>query len=176
MKRISILLALLLLPVTSFAEQVVLGNTVTICVNQTVTASAAYTAGNAVGGKITFSNAFRSGVYSGAIQDAWVTDAGNQQSTYELILFRNNPTGTTVTDKTALTIAAADLNKTAGTPVLINQVGIYASTSISGSANLGRYFKNVGAVRDVYGVLLTRNTPTFVTAGDITICIDVIQD
>jgi hypothetical protein len=173
MKKI-ILSLLLLLPATLQAEEVIQGNTVRSCQALTVTAGA-YVANQLVGTKITFSNVFRPGIYSGIVQDAEVTDAAGQGVNYDLVLFNADPTGTTFTNGAAFAISDSDLTK-ALPPILISVQTAFNDNGISSATNLSRAVKNAGAVRDLFGGLVTRGAPTYAVSTDVNVCITVIQD
>src|SRR5579872_882830 len=76
---------------------------------QTVTAASAYASGNCVGGKITLAGAVRGAGQGGLLQGAVLRDKAGNNVPYDLFLFDQDPTATTVTDKSAVAINTADL-------------------------------------------------------------------
>lgn len=175
MKKLLFIIILTLLPVVAAAETVVLGNTVRICEAQTVTAGL-YATGDLVGGKITFENAFRRGVYSGVLQDVIVTDAAAQGVNYELVVFNEDPSGTTFTNDAALDIADADLTKIAVSPIAVTYQTAFSDNGVSSASNLGRAWKNVGELTHVYAGLIVRGAPTYAATTDVNVCATFVQD
>ena len=88
----------------------VLGRTSAPSVTPTMTASSAYTAGNVVGGLLTFTNAVDAAL-SGILQRVTVDCKSVQTAGFKLYVFAANPGSSTFTDKTAPAIAAADVGK-----------------------------------------------------------------
>jgi hypothetical protein len=73
--------------------------------------TAAYASGNDIGGLITLTGAV---AVRGYIQNTSITMADSQTPTLDVFFFNANPTGSTITDKTNIAIATADLPKVIG--------------------------------------------------------------
>lgn len=150
----------------------ILNPTADVSLTPAVTA-AAYTAGNVVGGKLTFLNVF-GGSLTGTITDILVKSKSVQTTTYKLYLFSQNPTNTTWTDKTAPSINALDL------PYLL---GVF--TSGAADSGLGtetsNQLDNINAAihsvdQNLYGILVCVATPTYASTSDVTVSVRVRQN
>lgn len=133
-----------------------------------VVQAAAYISGNLVGGKITIPNVG----YSGEIRTIELTDASNTAVDYDIFFFGSNPSGSTFTEKAALTLVAADLAKVIGAVTLgsasrfafatnnihfVRDITIpYAAERISGQGTL-------------YAAILMRGAATFAGVNDLTL-------
>lgn len=143
-----------------------------VTVTQTVTASSAYASGNCVGALITIANAAASSGGSGTILAAVVDCLSAQTTQMDLIFFDSDPSsGSTITDKTALAIAAA------GSPKAIGVNHITDWTSL-GTPSLGQGQNqpipfSIPSGTTLYAVLVTRATPTFAATGDITVRFEI---
>lgn len=155
-------------------------NQITILVAQTVQA-AAYSAGNAVGGLITFAGAARvSGAAgapgtSGLVQSASIYSKALQTTQFDLILFSSNPTGSTVTDKTAIDVVAADFDKILGVAHITDWTALGATRSMAQAQNLAMPYALVSAT-SIYGALVCRGGPTFASTSDISVGLRLIRN
>jgi len=158
-----------------------LSATIAITVAQTVTASSAYTAGNAVGGLITFSNAARASGAAGTpgtgglVQSVVVSSKTAQSSQMDLILFNANPSGSTCTDKTAVDVVAADFDKIVGIAHVTDWTALGSTRSAGQAQSLAMPYALVSATA-LYGCLVTRGTPTFGSTSDITVSLRAIRN
>ena len=149
------------------------GRTVKVSVTPTITQSSAYTAGNEVGGLLTFSSAFDVRD-SGILQTITVTCQSTQTAGMKLYLFRSNPTNSTWSDKAAPAINAADIPYLFGPYVL--------STADSGLGTETTWeLDGIGAAiaassSSLYGVLVTTGTPTFGSTSDCTVNLTILKD
>jgi len=91
--------------------KLVANKTTQIDLTFTVEALPDYSSGDVVGGLVTVSNVVRSGLNSGKIVGAAIHNRVSHAVDLSLIFFNANPSGTTFTENSALTIAAADLSK-----------------------------------------------------------------
>ncbi len=143
---------------------------------QTVTASSAYSAANAVGGKITFSSATRVAAQGGIIQSAVLRDKAGQIVNYDLFLFDADPTSTTVTDKSAVAINTADLAKVIGVVTLSGaSLGAASTMGVITANGLGLAFKLTSG-STMYGILVTRGAPTYASTSDVSVDLVIIPD
>jgi hypothetical protein len=149
--------------------------TIRVTSAQTVTASSAYSSGNAVGGLITFSNAVRSAGQGGIIQGFVVRDKAGQNVPYDLFLFDANPTNTTVTDKSAVAINTADLAKVICV-VSVSAASLGAASTMAVlTASPGQAFKLTSGTT-IYGILVTRGTPTYASTSDVSVDLVILPD
>ena len=137
----------------------------------TVTA-AAYTAGNVVGGLLTFTNVFGQSL-RGTLTDILVKSKSVQTTTYKLYLFSQQPSASTWTDKAAPAINAADL------PYLL---GVYTSGAADSglgtetSNQLNNIASNIRSnSQNLYGILVCAATPTYASTSDVTVSVRVLQ-
>jgi len=143
----------------------------TISQTPTVTAGA-YSAGDCVGGELTFVNAARTAGEGGFVTDVVVVDDAGQDVALELWLF--DQTITSPGDNAAWAATEAELH---------NLVAIYATDdgqwraagtpSVCHLKEVAR-FQAVGT--SLFGQLVTRGTPTFAATDDVTVKIKVAQD
>lgn len=135
-------------------------------IQQTVTASSAYSAGNAVGGKFALQDigAGLAPAYSCAITDVVLIDKAAQAVAYDIYFFESDLAGT-VTDKTAFAVAAADLLKSLGHLELSGLKNLGANGGIITLSNI--YKRLTLPSRSAYGVLVTRGAPTFASTQDV---------
>jgi len=151
------------------------GKSATVSVTPTLTVAGAYSANDFVGTSataMTFAGVARVNAGSGVIVSAVLIDYALQLAPGELWLFDTAPAGLPA-DNAAFTLTDA-----ATLIGIIPFSTYYASALNSGSAglNLPISFNCVGgAVKDIYGVFVTRGTPTY-ASGDVTIRLQIAQD
>lgn len=136
----------------------------------TVSTSPAYSAGDAVGGLITFSSAAR---FSGAtivLESVKVVDKSKQAPALVLQLFDRSVT--VASDNAAADWSDSDILFGAP-PIQLSNWETNASNSICGRV-VNMPMKLNGT--DLYGQFLTRGTPTFAGTSDIYVEIVVAQD
>lgn len=177
MKKLGLLIALILLPSLAEAQA---GRTRFISASPTAD-TGAYATGELIGGKLTFTNALRNTVGTGYVVGVTIKDLSAQASDLDLVLFKSDPTATTFTDQAAFDIADADVAKVLA---VIN----FGSASRFSFADNGVKHVNSLAVPvqglnsssqvsgTIYGALLSRGTPTFAGATDITVTLEITQD
>lgn len=127
-----------------------------------------YASGDNVGGKMTFLSVLNRGV-SGIIRGCTISDAAQQSSDMDLVLFEGSPSATTFTDNVALDIADADLPKII-TVLNFTSYDAFVDNSYATLDGLSiPYNKN----KTLYGALISRGTPTYVAATDIDVTLTV---
>lgn len=151
-------------PVTSFAPVLRISQT------PTVSTSPAYTAGDAVGGLLTFANAARVSGGGGIIGSVTVVDLSQQRPSLELVLF--DQTFTSSSDNAAFDPTDGDLGNVLGV-VAINSWSNFNDNSVATVSGVNLPFDLTGT--SLFGQLLTRSTPTFVGTSDIIVLVQVIQ-
>lgn len=138
----------------------------------TVTSGAAYTAGNSVGGKLTLA-ACKTSESPGLIQSVVLTFKATQTDAYRVVFFDADPTGTTITDKTAFSVASADLPKVIGV-ALCDEIFQTGSTSVIQAIDLALPF-TVASGSNIYAAIYTTGTPTFSSTSDVSLAVRVVQ-
>jgi|GEM_PF-2525047 len=151
----------------------VLGRTSKVAVTPTVTATAAYTAGNEVGGLMTFASIFDA-QQSGILQSVRIRCKSVQTAGFKLYLFTANPTNSTWTDKSTPAINAADI------PAVVGPFNLVTADSGLGTETTYE-LDGIGAAilsstTSLYGVLVTIGTPTFASTSDVTVELTVLKD
>ena len=151
----------------------VLGRTSAPSVTPTLTAASAYTAGNVVGGLLTFASAVDAAL-SGILQRVTINCKSVQTAGFKLYVFAANPSSSTFTDKTAPAIAAADVGK------LVDVIALASPDSGLGTHTLyvadGLADAFVLAAASLYAVLVTTATPTFGSTSDISVSLGILKD
>jgi hypothetical protein len=140
-----------------------------------VLVGAAYSAGDAVGGKLTFSEAVAKGQFSGVIDSLVLIDLAKQAIETDLYLFDRDFTATN--DNAAFDPTDADLANCIGVITLV--AGDYKACSdnhVACKSNVNLPFALAADGSTLYGQLVTRGTPTYVAAGDLTVKLGVQQD
>ncbi len=135
--------------------------------------AAAYSAGNVVGGKLTFQNVFGPS-FSGELTDILVKSKSVQTTGYVLYLFSQDPTNSTWTNKAAPAINAADL------PYLLGAYTLGASDSGLGTETTNQLTAIKSQIfstsQNLYGILTCVATPTYASTSDITVSVRVRQN
>jgi hypothetical protein len=161
-------------------------NQIGVQVAQTVTASSAYTSGNAVGGLMTIAGAARvsgalgSGGTGGILQNVAVNSKSVQTGAMEVWIFNANPSGSTCTDKTAFSLVVADFDKVIGiAPVpgtAANNSGWFSggTASVGMAANLALAY-DLSSATSLFACLVTRSTPTFTATTDISLKFNMLR-
>ncbi len=133
----------------------------------TITSGSAYAAGNLLGNLLVFNKAVRYG-RTARINSVIVSDKGNQKAAMDLILFRQQPSNTTLTDKSALAVDPADLvNIIAVLPVLTTSYAAFNANAVAYLGDLRRPVQIDGDVDTLWGLLVCRGTPTYVSTSDL---------
>lgn len=155
------------------AQTQVVGLALAPQIAQTVTASSAYTSGNAIGGLMTIANATRSVATAGTpgttgMLQAVVEDVKSAQSAQtDIFVFNANPTGSTCTDKTAFVLAAADAAKVIGVISIPTTGWFSGGTGSSGIAGQVALPYAINFSTTLYACAVTRGTPTFASTSDV---------
>ena len=140
----------------------------------TITSGAAYAAGNVVGGLLTFAGLARAAGQGGVLQSALLRDKSGQNASYDLFLFDAAPS--TPGDKTAVALSAADLAKCVGVvPFSGTALGATATMGVITAAGLGLAYR-IGAGTSLYGILVTRGTPTYAGTADVSVDLVALPD
>jgi len=135
----------------------------------TVSTSPAYSAKDAVGGLLTFSNAVRASGGACRIDSVQVVDKSQQRPDLELILFDRSVTAPT--DNLVFNPSDTELTYVVG----VIYIGGWSDLSTNSVTDIpvGRDVVLNGT--DLYGVLITRSTPTFASTSDIVVTVNVLQ-
>lgn len=127
--------------------------------------AATYATGIVIGGLLTFANATRTGSLSGLIQAVRATFASGITPSLDFIPFNANPASSTITDKTALAIAGADLSKVLPTIQLTNAISLGTPSMMQAVQQAYEFVLASGTT--LYGCVVQR-TAAGVTLGSTT--------
>ncbi len=144
---------------------------ITISQTPTVTAGA-YSAGDAVGGLLTFANAARSSGDGGVIKDVLILDDAGQDAELELWLF--NAPFTPMADNAAWAPSEADLRKLVA--IVSTADGAWFAAGTPSAARVECSQRYDCATTSLFGQLVTRGTPTYAATDDITVVLGLLQD
>ena len=142
---------------------------ITISQTPTVTAGA-YIANDAVGGLLTFANAARVSGGGGVIKNVIILDDAGQDVAMELWLFSG--TFTAMADNAPWAPSEADLRLLLG--IAASGTWYAAGTPSAARIEVSQRYDCAGT--SLFGQLITRGTPTFAAADDVTIIIGLLQD
>jgi hypothetical protein len=162
-------------------------NQIKVQVAQTVTASSAYAAGNAIGGLQTIAGAARvsgslGAAGTGGILTGLMMNSKSLQTTQvDVFLFDANPSGSTCTDKTAFSLATADFDKVIGVVTIpgtaANGAGWYAGTV--GSTGVATYYPvtyDLASATSIFACAVTRGTPTYTATTDVSFKYNILRN
>lgn len=143
---------------------------VRLAVTPTVSTTPAYTAKDAVGALMTFSNAVRASGGTCRLEAVQVVDKGQQMADLELVLF--DRTLTAPTDNAIFAPTDAEL----ATCVGVVPIGGWSDLSTNSVADMAVGRSMVLNGTDLFGVLVTRGTPTYTATSDIVVTLTITQD
>lgn len=137
-----------------------------------VVQAAAYSANDLAADKIELANAVERAGGGGEIVATLLHDKAAQAVSYDLVFFNADPSATTFTKNSALTVADADLAKICGVHQLTSNIAFAASNITRGEAFRPLPFVLAGGT-SLYAALITRGTPTFAATSDVTLQVAV---
>jgi len=142
-------------------------------VTPTVSTTPAYTAKDAVGGLLTFSNAVRASGASGTVTAVQIEDKGQQRAALDLVLF--DRTFTAPTDNAIFAPSDAELATCIGVITIFSSDWFdFSTNSVASKTNVGLPFVANGT--DLFGALVNRGTPTYTGTTDIIVTLTIGQD
>lgn len=136
------------------------GATFALKLTPAVTA-ATYAAGNCVGGLLTL-NVASAG--AGLIQDVAIWDKSANKLQLDILFFDANPTGSTITDKTNVTIVAADMAKIIGGCHLADFFAVTTGGAFGQALNIGLNYTVAGLL---YAAIIARGAVVYSSTSDI---------
>lgn len=146
----------------------------TVRIAQTPTIStSAYTAGFAVGGKLTFANAVDALASRGVIAGCRIKDKHKQNAPLELWLFREDFTPTT--DFNAFNPSDSDLANLAAV-VRVTDWFSGSGNSVGQGVNLPLPVVLDAGDTTLYGQLVTRGTPDYDSSSDLTVELEIAKE
>ncbi len=132
----------------------------------------AYTAKDAIGSLLTFSNAARTSGGSVAVEAVQIVDKGQQMSAIDLILFDRSITAPT--DNAIFNPSDTEATYcVGGFQILGSDYADFSTNSIAALTDLELVCTLNGT--DLFGVLVARGTPTYTSTTDIVVTLTVQQ-
>lgn len=147
------------------------GEGVNVSVSPTVTAGA-YSAGDVVGGLLTFANASRNAGEGGVVKNIMVIDDAGQDAELELWLFKDTISG--IADNEAFAPPESDLRNLVVIASTEDGDWFECGTPSVARVEVSQRYETVDT--SLYGYLITRGTPTFVATDDVTVIVSILQD
>lgn len=138
--------------------------------------AAAYAAGNVIGGLITLAAASRVAAGSGLIQSITASFVSGSVPALDVIFFNASPTGSTVTDKTALAVATADLGKIVGIAHLTDSTLLGAATPSLVQALQQAIAFQLPSGTALYAAVVTRTAITLTSVSDMILTARILAD
>jgi hypothetical protein len=150
----------------------VAASTTDVAVTPTVTASA-YTAGNGIGGIMTFASILAATSFNGILQSITAKFKGVAATgSLEVAIFKASPSNGTYTDKTAPTWNAADMANLLGIYTLGVPNSKLGAMTIYNLDGIGKAL--VGASQSLFAVVIVDGTPTPASTSDFTLELSVL--
>jgi Flp pilus assembly pilin Flp len=140
--------------------------------------AAAYSAGYVIGGKQTLTNFFRNTTQPSATLSQFLLGWGGTEAvSVAVYLFSRNPTNSTITDKAAFVLAAADAQYLVTAPFTLTASASPGSTQTFAAQSLSLSTQNLDASvsRNLYAVLVVGSAVT-PAVGDLFFSISGVQD
>jgi len=145
-----------------------------VCSSTPTITTSAYTAKDAVGGLLTFTDAGRGVHGSGVVHAVTIIDKDAESAELVLVLF--NQSFTPTADNAAFDPSDADLAKCIGkVKVAATDYQAFNDNGIGQVRNVGLPFQAV-ADGNLYGQLMCTGTPTYTGTSDLIVMIHVLQD
>lgn len=138
-----------------------------------VISTTAYAAGDAVGSTLSFASAVRVSAGSGTVQSVTITDKGAQAANLDLLLFTAN-LSVGPTDNAAAAVPDADFANCVGKVSLTSHAAL-SDNSVSFIGNIGLGF-SLGSGTTLYGILVSRGTPTYASISDLRVRLAIQQN
>ena len=156
---------------------IIIGSTNIVSTTATVQA-AAYSANDVVGGLITLTGVCVSALDrpTGIIHSVVITDKAAQDVDYDVVFFDTNPSNTTFTENSALTLSDTDLPTIVGVAQVTTHVAFSASgVNILHGANIPFRITDT-STNAIYACIITRGAPTYASTSDVTLRVGILQD
>lgn len=135
--------------------------------------TAAYAAGDVVGGKMSFGSMARTHNGAGLLQTVLAFFGSSQTAILDLLVFHTDPTASTFTDNDPLAVALADFDKLVGVIHLSDWTNL-GSRSVVQADNLSKAYKLANTT--LFGVLVTRSAMTLASTADVEIALRAVID
>ena len=135
-------------------------------VTPVVATGGAYSAGDNIGGKLTFQGGGKAAQYKiASIRGIYIIDVIAQDAAIDVVIFDEDPAATTFTDQAPLNIATVDI------PKIIHIENLDFYDALGSSSIVGRVSIDVSVAPSdrLYVALISRGTPTYTSVSDLTV-------
>ena len=132
----------------------------------------AYATGDVVGSLLTFEGAALSG--KTLIQAVGLNIKSVQTAAFDLVLFNANPSASTFTNNEAFAVHTDDKEKVCGVIHITDLTNLGSNFSYGQAKNEAYPISLVGTA--LYGVLVSRGTPTLLSTSDVTITVRLLRN
>lgn len=113
---------------------------------------------------------------TGILQSIVVQDLSAQSGAIDIIVFDSNPTATTFTDNTLLTVNDADIPKIIGIiSITATNYGTFVDNCVATKAGIGLPIQSVSNTPQIYICPLSRDAKTYV-ANELSLEFGILQD
>jgi hypothetical protein len=160
--------------VSSLTSGNVGGFTKVIHVQPTVN-TAAYSAGNTVGGIQTLTNAVRVSGGTAVLESIHIIDRANQKAAFDILIFESNPAAATTTDHAAFVWSTDDLKLIGHVAVSAADYVTVGGEAVAHETSLGIALQASGSA-NLYVVAVTSGAPDYVAATDLQFTYGLLQD
>jgi hypothetical protein len=150
-----------------------IGDIIRIFITPTITAGA-YTAGDAIGGRLEFANAVWTDGGKGVIEKVVVVDRDQEQAPIDLVLF--NQAFTATVDNAPFDPSDADLLNSLGyIDVAATDYADFSDNSVAAKASGLRmpFAFQLASGTILYGQMVVRSGPTYTATSDLTIILTI---
>lgn len=148
---------------------------VRVAATPTVSNGSIYAAKDAIGALLTFTGAVRANGATGTLSAVQIVDKGQQMAALDLVLFDSSITAPT--DNAIFAPTDAEVALCVGVvPILTTDYADFSTNSIATKANLGLTFKAGSGTSSLFGVLVSRGTPTYTSTSDIVVTLTIQQN
>lgn len=145
-----------------------------VAINPPLAAGQVYAAGHSLGGLLTFADMARPNIGSGLIQNVALTSLSGQTPEVDLVFFNALPQDSTIADRTAVSIVAADLGKIVGYAKLSLYIQLGTPTLAIATQQAIAY--RLAAGTSLYAAAITRTSVTFSSGSGLRIVVSGLLD
>ena len=141
----------------------------------TTTNGSAYAAGDNIGGKLTLPYAVRLTGGKGTISTVVLADLDKQNAEFDVVFFKADPSGSTLTNDAAISITDADILNAIGSITIspAHYIDLGAS-ALATQEDLCLDFES--NAQDIYASLVSRGTPTYTGTSNLQLSVTIERD
>lgn len=151
------------------------GHTVPVTVAPTVSTSPAYSAGDAIGGKLTLAGAVRVSGGAATLVSLYLLDRSNQKPTGIVLFFNADPTAATLTDNALVALSTDDAKVVGSVTIGAGDWQTIAGQGFATLRNVGLALK-ASSGTSLYAVFAASGTPTFTSTTALRLTFGFSQD